>query len=429
MTGLVTRRRLARLAGVASAQMGVQALGFAAGILLVRAMAPTQYGFYTLAIATVGVANVLTELGIANAVLSIGGRLGGDGRALRGLVADANALQALLALLLPCLILPAFVVLLSHQHAPLALAVVLALLGGGCAIFNVRNTIAQSVARLAGELALQQKMDLAMGAARLVLLALASAVVLDATLASLLNLAVAAGGYAAWRAWLGRRPASGPASRGAYAPALRASVWRQAPNCIYYVFNSQLTIWLVGVFGTAERVADVGALGRLGAGFAVVTSVIGGLVLPYFARSEDARQLESGFVVLNGFFALLSAALVGASLLMPATILWVLGPHYAGLQSELVWMVLATAFTAWAGALYTVGCARGWVLPGTLGIGCGLLSTVVGLRCFDLATVSGNFKLNTLTAAVALAVNVGFMGLQLLRHRRAGSPVLEKAMP
>lgn len=427
MTALLTRRRLARLVGVASAQVGVQGLGFVAGILLVRAMAPAQYGFYTLAIAAVGVANVLTELGIANAVLSIGGRMMGDGLSLRSLVADASSLQAWLALVLPCVILPAFGVLLLHQHATLVQAIILALLGGACAILNVRNTIAQSVARLTGELALQQKTDLAMGAGRLALIALAGVVLLDATVASALNLAVAAGGFLVWRAWMARRLGSGQISRGTYAPALRASVWRQAPNCVYYVFNSQLTVWLVGVFGTAERVADVGALGRLGAAFAVVTSVIGGLVLPYFARNEDARQLETGFVALNGFFALLSAGLVGASLLMPVPILWVLGPHYAGLQSELVWMVLATAFTAWAGALYTVGCARGWVLPGALGIGCGLVFTVIGLRCFDLSTVSGNFKLNTLTATVALMVNVGFMAAQLLRHRRADAPGFGKA--
>jgi O-antigen/teichoic acid export membrane protein len=429
MNALLTRRRMTRLFGVASAQAGVQVLGFAAGIVLVRAMAPAQYGLYTLAIAMVGVANVLTELGIGNAVLALGGRLTGQGASLRGLVADADALHGRLVIVLPALVLPAFAVLLLHQHASVAQTIVLAMLGGACAVFNVRNVIAQSVARLTGDLALQQKLDLAMNAARVLLLAIASALVLDAAVASAVNLAVAALGCLVWRRWIARRLGAAITPSRVNALALRASVWRQAPNCIYYVFNSQLTVWLVGIFGSAERVADVGALGRLGAGFAVVTSVIGGVVLPYFARTEEAPQLESGFVALNGFFALLATALVATALLAPAPILWVLGPHYAGLHAELVWMVLATAFSAWAGALYTVGCARGWVLPGTLGIGLGLVATLVGLRCFDLATVSGNFKLNTLTAFVALAVNVGFFGRRLLRHRRDAMPVFRKALP
>jgi O-antigen/teichoic acid export membrane protein len=429
VTTLLTHARLRRLFGVASTQAGVQVLAFVSGIVLVRTLAPTQYGYYTLAIAMVGVANVLTELGVANAVMSIGGRLAGQGASLRGLVDDAHRLHTVLAVVAPCIVLPVFALLLRHQQASLAQAIALVVLGGVCAFFNVRVAIAQSVARLAGHVATQQRIDLAMNAARLGLLALASLVALDATIASALNLAAAAGAFAAWRLWLARHLAGAPGVRGQHAGALRESVWRQAPNCIYYVINGQLAVWLVGLFGSAEKVADVGALGRLGAGFAVIMSVVATVVMPYFARTEQSAQLESGFVALNAFFAALVALLVAAAIVMPAPILWVLGPHYVGLGTELVWMVLASALTAWSGALYSVGCARGWVLPAMLGIGLGLLSTLVGLRCFDLSTVAGNLELMSLTAFVALVVNVGYLGTRLVRHRRAVVPQLSEAAP
>ncbi len=428
MTALLTRSRLRRLFGVASAQVGVQVLGFAAGIVLVRALAPMQYGYYTLAVAMVGVANVLTELGVANAVMSLGGRLAGQGASLRGIVADAHRLHNMLAVVALCIVAPVFTLLLRHQQAPIAQAVALVVLGGACAFFNVRVTIAQSVARLIGGVATQQRIDLAMNAMRLALLALVSLVLLDATIASALNLAVAAGTFVAWRAWLLRHVGPVPDGRGEHARGLRESVRRQAPNCIYYVVNGQLAVWLVGVFGSAEKVADIGALGRLGAGFAVIMSVIATVVMPYFARTEQASQLESGFVALNAFFAALLGVLVAAALVLPAPILWVLGPHYDGLGAELVWMVLATALVAWSGALYSVGCARGWVLPASLGIGFGVASTIVGLRCFDLSTVAGNLKLTTLTAFVALLVNAGYLGMCLVRHRRGGVPQLGKAL-
>ena len=416
----MTPQRLARVLGVVSAQLGVQALAFLSGIVLVRTMSPTQYGFYTLVITLIGAANVLTELGIANAVLSVGGRLMGQGVSLRGLLLDAHALQTLLAVAAPCLVLPPFAILLLHQHASWWQTIVLAAMGATCSFFNVRNVIAQSIARLCGHLAVQQKLDLATNAARLLLLAIASSALLDATTATALNVAVAAGAFVAWRAYLGRELGDGAALRGEQVAALRASVGRQAPNCIYYVLNGQLAVWLVGVFGSTERVADVGALGRLGAAFAIITSVIGALVLPFFARNQQAERLESGFAALNLFFLALVVVLVGASVLAPGPILWVLGPHYVGLRRELAWMVLSTSFVAWSGALYTVGCARGWVLPGTLGIAAGVLSTIAGLRCFDVSTVAGNFELNTLTAGVALAVNFGYTSLRLLRHRRDG---------
>jgi O-antigen/teichoic acid export membrane protein len=424
---LLTPSRLRRLAGVATTQAGVQGLSFLAGVVLVRALAPDQYGYYTLAVALVGVANVLTELGVANAVLALGGRLAGRRDALRALVDDALALQAVLAIALPCLVGPAFVLLLRHQHASLAQAVALVAIGAASAFFNVRIAIAQSVARLSGHVAVQQKADLAMNLARLALLALAGLVLLDATVASALGLVAAAGAFAFWQRWLRRELGVGTGLRGQHAPALRDSVRRQAPNCIWYVLNGQLAVWLVGLFGSAERVADVGALGRLGTAFAVITTVVSTLVMPYFARTDAPAQLESGFVALNAFFAALTVALTAAALALPGPILWVLGPHYAGLASELVWMVLGTAFTAWSGSLYSVACARGWVLPAALGIGCGLLAILAGLRLFDLATVAGNLQLTTLTAFVALVVNTGWFGASLLRHRRAAVPGLVEA--
>ena len=429
MRQLLTRARLRRVAGVASTQTLVQGLGFVAGIVLVRALSPTQYGYYTLAVALVGVANVLTELGVANAVMAIGGRLSGQRAALRGLVDDAHRLQAVLAVVAPCIVLPLFVLMLRHQAASLAQSLALVAAAAACAYCNVRITIAQSVARLAGQVAVQQKADLAMNVARLAMLAAAALVALDATVASVLNLAAAAGGFVFWRAWLRRELGESSGAPGANAASLRDSVRRQAPNCIYYVLNGQLAVWLMGVFGSADKIAQVGALGRLGAGFAVILQVVATLAMPYFARNQQSEKLESGFVALNVFFAALAAMLAGAALLLPRPILWVLGPHYAGLDAELVWMVLATALTAWSGALYSVACARGWVLPAALGIGCGVLTTIAGLRLFDLATVAGNLQLITLTSFMALLVNAGWFGHCLLRHRRLDEPGLRKALP
>ncbi len=424
MTSLFTRGRVRRLAGFASAQVGVQALGFASGIVLVRHMDTAQYGYYTLAITMVGVASVLTELGIATGVLALGGRLAGEARALAALVGDAHRLHRWLAGAALCLVLPAFAALLLHQHAGPLQTVLLAAIGGASALLTVRTAIALSVARLAGHLVLQQRVDLALNALRLVVLLLVAQVALDATVASLVNLGMAAGAYLAWRRYLARELGVLPPLPGAQRRALRDVVLRQAPNSLYFVLSSQLTVWLVGMFGTADRVADVGALGRLGVAFAVVASVMGAVIQPYFARHHEPAELESGFVALNAFFAAVLALLGAAATFHPAPILWILGPHYAGLQAELVWMVLATGLSAWAGALYTIGCGRGWVLPGLLGIGGGLAATVLGLRLFDVATVAGNYKLATLTAGVALAVNFGYLARCLARHRSEPLPAL-----
>jgi len=298
-------------------------------------------------------------------------------------------------------------------------------------VLNVRNAIALSVSRLAGHLRLQQQIDLTANAARLLGLMAVATIALDATSASLLNLGAAAGSFIAWRRYLAVQlspppstPSAAPPRAAAIAPAghgdaLLAAVRQQAPNCIYYVFSGQLAVWLIALFGNAERVAEVGALGRLGAGFAVIAAVMGAVVQPYFARHQGAAELERGFVAVNAFFAALLVALVALATLLPGPILWLLGSHYAGLGEELVWMILATALGAWSGALYTIGCGRGWVLPGSVAIGTGVLATLVGIRCFDLSTVAGNFKLTALTALVATGVSFVYVAHRLLRHRQA----------
>ncbi len=429
MSALLTGSRMRRLAGVVSAQLLVQGLGFVAGIVLVRTLAPAEYGYYTMAVALVGVAGVLGELGVANAVMAIGGRLAGQRASLRALVDEAFALQGVLAALTPLVVMPPFVMLLRHQHASLAQALVLTAIGSLCAFVNVRITITQSVARLAGHVAVQQKTDLAMNAARVALLGLAAFVWLDATSASLVNLLAAAGGYLFWRAYLRRQLGASTGARATHARALRGSVLRQAPNCLYYVLNAQLAVWLVGTFGSTEKIADVGALGRLVAGFAVIMSVIATLVMPYFARTQQSERLESGFLALNAFFAALTGVLATAAIMLPAPILWVLGPHYAGLGAELIWMVLSTALVSWSGALYSVACARGWVLPAGLAIACGVATTLAGVQVFDLSTVAGNLQLTTLTAFAALVVNIVHFGTRLLRHRRLEASPLGKALP
>ena len=418
MSALITRRRVARLAGYVSTQVVVQVIGFAAGIVLVRNMAQVQYGYYTLATGMVGVASVLCELGLATAVLSIGGRVSAAGASLGHLFADAQALQRLVAAMALAVVLPAFTLLLLHQRASLGQAISLSLLGAACAVLNVRSAMALSLARLRGNLAFQQKLDLAANGGRLLLLVAIAKIMLDATIASVLNLCAAAATLLVVGRQVAIQIGTTPPATGEYRPALLHYVARQAPNAVYYVLSSQLPVWLIGLLGTADRVAEVGALGRLGAAFAIIAASMGAVVQPYFARNHRPAELRSGFLVVNLFFATLLFALVVLSSLYPRQVLWVLGARYAGLESELIWMVLATSLSAWSAALYTVGCARGWVMPSRIVITGGVLSTLLALRWFDVSTVSGSFMLNAFTAFVATALTFGYVGLQLQRYQR-----------
>lgn len=414
----MTRRRLTRLGGVASAQVGVQLLGFAAGVVLVRHMEQVQYGYYTLAVSMASVGAILTDLGLASAVMAIGGRLVGQRDALGRLVIDAHLMHRRLSLLSWVVLVPCFFAMLLNQHASLGQCMLLLALTLACAVLNVRSGVAQAVLRLLGQIGFLQRLDLVVNAAKLGILLLATGVVLDASVALLVNLGVAA---ATW--WMLRRHMAGHVGRpvataGSHTEVLLKQIRQQAPNAIYFVLSSQVAVWLVGIFGNAQRVAEVGALGRLAALFTVLGAVTAALVLPYFARHQSAEDLLSGFVGLNLFYAVLLALLLALAMAYPGEALWVLGGNYAGLHSELVWMVAAATLAAWGGTLYGLGCARGWVVPFGWVVGAGVLSTALAASLVDLATVRGSYVINTATAAAGTAVSFFYFTWRMRRQAR-----------
>jgi hypothetical protein len=385
-------------------------------------MAQAEYGYYTLALTLWGIANVLSDLGLTTAITAVGGPRAQDRGALGRLHADAQALHRRLAGAAFALLIPGFAAMLWHQQAGAWQVATLTLLIAAASALHVRAGLGLSIARLLGEVGLQQKLDLALHGARLVVLWVAAQIALDAEVACLVNLGVALACFVVLKRHLQTRLAGPAPADGEHTAALCRHLRQQAPNCIYYVLSSQLAVGLIGAFGNADRVAEVGALGRLAAVFSVVGAVSAALVQPYFARREGPAELAAGFATVNAFFAVLLAALLAWAAAFPASILWLLGSRYAGLQAELGWMVAAATLSAWGGTIYTIGCARGWVMPVGLVIASGTLSTAIAVSLVDVATVRGSFMINTATGLAGAASALAYFGWRLRRHARAALP-------
>ena len=178
-----------------------------------------------------------------------------------------------------------------------------------------------------------------------------------------------------------------------------------------------MTIWLLSVLGSADKLAEVGALGRLAVFFTIIGSVFVAVVQPYFARFEHARDMVKGFIAVNGFFGLLTLVLVALATLCPQILLWILGPKYSHLEVELVWMVLASCFTAWGGTAYGIGAARGWFFPARVAIPVNVAALVISVWVFDVSTVLGNLMLSTTSAVVMALLSIGFVVMKIQQSR------------
>lgn len=412
---LFSARRLSLVLRFSSVQMLVQAAGFAAGIVLVRAMAQDAYGHYTLVVAMVGLCAVLLDLGLGNGLLALGGRHHDDPRRLGTLLQEAALLQRRLALAAGLPLHAGFVWMLHLQGLRAAEALGIGLLVALISWLHQRATLLMVVLRLQRRLSLQQALDLAVNLGRAVLLAGAALLHVDLWVATG-ALLVASAVHVALLKRRVLQPA-GPGDIGARR-ALAGFVRRQAPNSVYYCLSAQITIWLVGWFGGAERVAEVGALGRLALLFSLIGAVLASIVQPYFARPRSAAELRQGFHVLNLGFAALTAALVAFAVALPQALLWVLGERYAGLRAEAPWMVAAGCLAAWSGAVYSMGSARGWIVPARWMIPTGVGAIVAGALCFDVATVLGAFQVNTLWSLASGMLAAAWVGRQLWRDSR-----------
>lgn len=400
LEALFSRRRLARISVFAAAQVVVQAIAFASGLILLRHMEIAEYGYYTLATSMIGFANVLLDLGLAGAVIASGGPHHREPRQLANLVADAKALSTKFLLCGAPLLAVGYLLVFLKQGADSLTSVALTVLAIGCACINTRSTLLLSITRIQGNLKLQQRIDIFLNFSRLMLVISLSLVLINAALAVLVNFLTALSMWITLRRHVAGNLGAIDKPTHGYDRQLVQFVRRQAPNSVYFCFVGQITVWIMSLTGSTEQVAALGALGRLAVIFGILGVVITAVVQPYFARGLTRREFLTGFNVVNLSFLIITSLVTVLALNSPHVLLWILGPNYSRLGPAVAWTVLSACISAWAGALYSIGAAKGWLVPFWVVVPIGLGTTALTSLLVDVSSVVGCLTIN---CAVAFA--------------------------
>jgi O-antigen/teichoic acid export membrane protein len=132
------------------------------------------------------------------------------------------------------------------------------------------------------------------------------------------------------------------------------------PAIIFSAFQSQISLFLISIFGQTTNIAEVAALGRLGQLFSVLMTFNVVVVEPYIARVSRQRlpPIYFGFLALA---AVLCAPVVLFAFDAPAPFLWLLGSKYENLGGTVGWVVLAACINYLAGLIWIMNRARRWL--------------------------------------------------------------------
>ncbi|MGF7081440.1 polysaccharide biosynthesis protein [Mucilaginibacter sp. UYCu711] len=344
-------------------QAFIQLLGLLSGFLIIRMLSTKEYAFYTLANTMLGTMTVLADGGIASGVMVEGGKVWRDRGKLGIVIATGLKLRNKFAIISIFISMPILFCLLMKHGAGFfqSLLIMLSLIPAFFAALS--DSLLEISSKLHQDLSKLQKNQVYTVIGRFVMLT-GSIVIFPWTFIALLGNGIP------------RIIANIPLKKisDIYADktqkassnvekAIVSIVKKSLPGAIYYCLSSQITLWLISVFGSTQSIAHIGALGRLAAVMTVFTVLFNILIVPRFARLEDnKRVLVSRFILIEVFLFIIGLVVIAFVIYLPKQILLVLGNDYSNLSAELTLIAVSSILNMILGVTYSALVARGWII-------------------------------------------------------------------
>jgi O-antigen/teichoic acid export membrane protein len=399
-----------------SAQIIVQAVGFASGILIIRLLPVQEYAFYTLANTMLGTMTVLADGGITTGVMAQGGKVWEDKEKMGIVLATGLDLRRKFALGSLLVSLPILLYLLVHNGASwiISLLIVLALIPAFYA--SLSDSILEIIPKLNQSIFPLQLNQVKVGIGRLILSGLTMLIFPWAFVAVL-----AAGIPRIWGNIDLRKIVYASASENQQPDILVKKeiiklVKRILPTSIYYCLSGQITIWIISIFGNTTSLAQLGALTRLSVMLSILGILLSTLVIPRYAKIPlDKKVLLQRFIQIMLILTLLSFFIVLIVYFFPKPILWILGTGYMKLNYELLLTIIGSCISLLSATAFSIYSCRGWTLSPFVLIGINLSAIIFFSILLDLSNLEGVLLLNIGLGLVALLQTTIFRLFKILQ--------------
>lgn len=179
------------------------------------------------------------------------------------------------------------------------------------------------------------------------------------------------------------------------------------PGIIFIAFQGQISVLLITWFGQTRSVAEVAALGRLGQVFLILGAFNAVIVNPYIARLARS-YLVRRYLQIVGTATVISIAICVIAFLFPDPFLWILGPKYQNLRTEVSWLLAVSCLNYVGGVMWTIHSARKWIFWwGTIAyIGLLLTTQAICVSVMDLSTTLNVIYFSLITSAVVMLIHI-----------------------
>ena len=389
-------------------QSAVRAINLFVGMVILWQLPLGEYALYTVAGLLLVVTSLGSDLGFTQAVNTIGARLCGDKQRIGVLFSSAYYYQKILLLFTSAaMAFMAAFMLFGHEWevSEVIITLVLVLLTSWAQLpLNLRRTI----------LNIHHDSDslfLAGASEAIVRLILVSAcfVLPSANIALGINLV----GVLVARVLLARKCGhliEDNLDRDMNQCAeLKAFVIPLVPIMIYYAFQNQISIFILGLLGNTVSIAEVGALGRLGQIIVVLHLIFPFFLQPYFARMNDRYVFIRGVVRLSGVLILISILGMLSAYLVPELWLFILGENYSNLTDELPIAMMTALQILAGGAIYTVVISRSVTSGQSWAVAVGLFSQIFYVLIYGVDSTYNALVLNMLPGIGYLLVQIALL--------------------
>ena len=370
------------------AQAIVQAVGLICGILIVRLLPTQEYALYTLANTMLGTMTVLADGGITSGVMSQGAKVWRDKEKLGSVLVTGLELRRKFAIGSIIIVTPVLLYLLLRHGATLLSAFLITLSLIPAFLAALSDSLLEIVPKLHQNIALLQKNQIAVSLGRLLLNTLMLFAFPFTFIAILANGIPRIYGNLRLRKIVIQHAATKQAADEEVKKDILKVVRRIMPSAIYYCFISQISIWLITIFGSTTSIAQLGALGRLGMVMSFFSVLIATLFTPRFARipEQDRKLILIRFVQIFLMIIGLSLLLAGITFFFPTQILFVLGNQYSNMIHELFLSVIGSCLGLLVGTLNSLCLSRSYVLSPIVNIGVHVTSQIILILILPLRT-------------------------------------------